>query len=99
MTKYTKGYLIIMSYALATITIKDTEEPALLTVLKELEVGCKLCKPSISNKHHSTTTATYTIDVSSECLERIKQTIKFVSMTVTNYNTTVPLGLKVIDIS
>ena len=87
----------IMPNTLATITVKQIDAPKLLSVFSDLNVECNHYREYSSIIQHGIFLASYTVDVTSECLDHIKNQIDIVSLTATHYTTTQPFGLRVIN--
>lgn len=82
-----------MSNIFATLTIEHKDEDALTKILSDLHLDCDChCRAdTIRGKYVSK----YTLDITEECLEVIKNKVNLLHLTVTKYSLS-PLGFKII---
>lgn len=83
-----------MSNIFATLTIENKDEPTLEKLLCDLHLKCD-CHGYSGNIRGIDVTK-YTLDITEECLEVIKQRIHLLHLTVTRYSLS-PLGFKIIN--
>lgn len=83
-----------MSNVFATITIEQKDEGDLAELLKKMHLDCDCHGYTCSIRGKDVTK--YTLDLTEECLEVIKNNIQLLHLTITKYSLG-PLGLKIIN--
>jgi len=85
------------TFLLATITIRQEDEPLFLSAVKRLQEKNNACTYRCINRFsmRGQRVLSYSLDINAEGLDHIKENIDILRLTVTEYTTTSLLGLRI----